>query len=193
MAGCTVQKSTAGRSHRHTLEASGLSLWSKTGVGVGESRTSKNPPTPSSPKLNLRSSSSLPLYPLPFNTLLSTVYPLPQLSVLPLTSTLPSFPHSPLSPLSILTSPFRLEPSPTPSPSFDPFYTLLLPPQSFPLPQAHFPYPSPAPRVSSPSAPPSPRPQPRPHELRGEPRRRHHPQRPPSRALQKGREGGDVS
>lgn len=44
MAGCTVQKSTAGRSHRHTLEVSGLSLWSKTGWGWG-SRTSKNPPT----------------------------------------------------------------------------------------------------------------------------------------------------
>lgn len=94
-------------------------------MGGWESRTSKNPPT-----LNRGSSSSLSPYPLSFNTLLSTFYPLPQLSILPLASTLPSstlpYPHFQFSPLLS-----RSEPPPTPSPSFDPFYRLPLPPQSF--------------------------------------------------------------
>lgn len=187
MAGCTVQKSTPGRS-TDTLEGSGLSLWSKTGWGVGVGRAGRL-------RTRLLSISDPPL---PYRLTLSP-------SILSFQPFIP-FPNSPSS-----SSPPRFLPPLSPIPTFDshlsfPVPSPLLPPlppltpstgSPFPhspsTPPAHLPYPSPAPRVSSPSAPPPPRPQPRPHELSGEPRRRHHPQRPPSRALQKGREGGDVS
>lgn len=125
MAGCTIQKSTAGRSHRHTLEASGLSLWSKTGWGVGESRTSKNPPT-LSPSFLSHAQSQILLFPpalpsplqySPFNRLFPSPTFCPPLhlhaSFLPPLSPIPTFDSH----LSLPVSSPRLPPLPPLTPS----------------------------------------------------------------------------